>query len=359
MVPNLLRTIAHAMDRCNTIDSSAARPTHGLAPGSLAPSNVVSYLMDRRLIEADAIVSEIKELGGGVSNIVIAVSTSVGSFVVKQALARLRVDDVWEVDPRRAQTEARALKLWGRLLPGTAPDLLDVDPESCALTVRLAPRGWTSWRDRLARGETSSLVGFRLGELLARWHGAALDRPELLAEFLDTNAFDQTRLNPYHRTVISRLPDAASLVRPYLEQLLSVHRTLIHGDFSPKNVLVRGTRVWLIDFEVANAGDPAFDVAFMVHHILIEATRQPRAAAGLLRTADTFWKTYLNCIHDSVAPGWDEIAGQTACLLLARTDGMSKVAGLTSDVQEVVRRVAYRTFDEAPRDMAAMWKWLE
>jgi 5-methylthioribose kinase len=155
---------------------------------------------------------------------------------------------------------------------------------------------------------------------------------------------------------MARLPDAAPYVRPYLERLQSSHLTLIHGDFSPKNVLVDGDRVWLIDFEVANAGDPAFDVAFMIHHILIEAVRQPVVAARLLSVANMFWTTYISCVDNAIGPAWGEVAGQTACLLLARVYGKSKVVGLTREVQEVVRTVALRTFKEAPSDMAGIWQ---
>ena len=72
----------------------------------------------------------VEELGGGVSNVVLAVSWEDKRVVVKQALPRLRVEDEWLAKRERAVNEARALQLAARITPGRVPALLDVDGAS-------------------------------------------------------------------------------------------------------------------------------------------------------------------------------------------------------------------------------------
>ena len=123
----------------------------------------------------------VEELGGGVSNIVLAVSCEDTRVVVKQALPRLRVEDEWLAKRERAINEARALRLAHTITPGCVPALLDVDRELCTLTMTAAPSEWTTWKDRLLAGEADAGVARRLGEILAAWHGATFLRRGALA----------------------------------------------------------------------------------------------------------------------------------------------------------------------------------
>ena len=88
-------------------------------------------------------------------------------MVVKQALAHLRVADVWPAPKDRAIAEAEALDLAGQLTPGAVPAVLDRDPERCALVVDRAPVGWQDWKSLLLAGTVNEEVAARLGSLLS------------------------------------------------------------------------------------------------------------------------------------------------------------------------------------------------
>src|SRR5947207_4777249 len=105
----------------------------------------------------------------------------------------------------------------------------------------------------------------------------------------------------------------------------------VHGDWSPKNFLVSGGAVMAIDFEVIHFGDPSFDSAFLLNHLLLKSYRMPEWRSGLRSLALCFWETLV-----STLPGdsdWFEAATiqHLGCLLLARIDGKSPAEYITAD----------------------------
>ncbi len=135
-------------------------------------------------------------------------------------------------------------------------------------------------------------VARRLGELLRAWQAATLRDDELARRFGDIEAFDQLRVDPYHRAVMRRWPSLAGPIGAYAEELLATRVCLVHGDFSPKNVLVGPDSLWVIDFEVAHVGDPVFDPAFMLNHLMLKAIHRPADAAAYRACAEAFVSSY-------------------------------------------------------------------
>ncbi|MEF8856196.1 MAG: phosphotransferase, partial [Haloplanus sp.] len=134
-------------------------------------------------------------------------------------------------------------------------------------------------------------------------------------------------------------------------------RTLVHGDYSPKNVLVDRSDdpvPWILDFEVAHWGDPAFDAAFMLNHLFIKSIYNHDRHAAYADAADRFWTAY------DRAAEWDierETVAELAVLMLARVDGKSPVEYVDRAVAEALRRVAKRTLRgdaETLADFAAL-----
>jgi len=81
-------------------------------------------------------------------------------------------------------------------------------------------------------------------------------------------------VDPYFRTASRRHPDLKPIINDEIERLLGTALTLVHGDYSPKNLLVGpDQKLVIIDFEVAHYGDPAFDVAFCLALTILGAAR--------------------------------------------------------------------------------------
>lgn len=320
----------------------------------LSAATVGAYLAGRGLVGARDPVEAV-ELGGGVSNLVFAVRAPALRCVVKQALPRLRVAEEWEAKRQRAVTEGRALALAGRLLPGAVPEVLDVDEEACAVTMDRAPSQWRDWKRVLLAGAADEATARGAGEALAGWHRQTAEDAQAAEEFGDLEAFDQLRLDPYHRTVARRHPELAPAIDELLEALVSRRRCLVHGDYSPKNILVGGARLWIIDFEVAHFGNPVFDTAFMLNHLMLKAIHRPDRHDGYARCAVAFADAYRAGVAGLLDAPDADLLSHAGCLMLARVDGKSPAEYLTPPQRERARALGRELLLDPPDAVAAAW----
>lgn len=270
-----------------------------------------------------------RALGGGVSNWVVRFDCGEG-VVVKAALARLRVREEWLADPARAVLEGRAMAALGVRLPdGDVPHVLFVDEAHHLLGMSCAPAGAYPWKEALLRGEVNRRVARAAGALLGRMHGAAWGDAGLARQFDDLTLFIQLRLSPYHERaaqVAAERGDAdlAALLRAGSTAMTRERVTLVHGDFSPKNLLVHPAGVMALDFEVVHWGNPDFDTAFLLTHLALKAIHRPDIATAYEQAAHAFFDAYAAALGRR--PRDDVVSGavrQAGCLLVARADGKS------------------------------------
>jgi aminoglycoside phosphotransferase (APT) family kinase protein len=315
-------------------------------PNLLTEASAVEYLRGRGVIGPGP--ASVEALGGGVSNIVLAVTTAQQRVVLKQALPRLRVVREWLAKRERALAEARALALAVALAPGSSPRVLDVDPDRCALTIEAAPADWLTWKERLFDGAADTATAARLGELLAGWHRGTSEQDAGLDEW---DSFEQLRIDPYYREAARRHPDLAETIIGYVDAMAAGRVCLVHGDFSPKNILLGDSGLWVIDFEVAHRGDPAFDVAFLLTHLSLKAIVLPELRTELLACAAAFDVAYREAAPPLVA---EYVLGHVGCLMLARVDGKSPVEYLDDAAQVRARAVARSLLAAPPGSLAEL-----
>lgn len=273
---------------------------------------------------------------GGVSSDVWRVALADGPVCVKQALARLNVPGEWHVPTARAAREAAWLRLAAEIDPAAVPPVLGFDAERNVLVL-----GWVPgevWKGQLLAGEIDAETAALLGTRLARLHAGtvAFDRTEWTAA---KELFEALRITPYLRAVAEAHPKMADRVGAMAAHLAESAVTLVHGDVSPKNVLVGAAGPVLLDAECASPGDPAFDVAFCVNHLLLKAVLAPARAGALTAAADRFVAAYLAGVTWEPSAEVDRRAAWLLpALTLARVDGVSPVEYLTTDRdRELVR----------------------
>jgi 5-methylthioribose kinase len=316
----------------------------------LDAASAAAYLRGRGVLpEGEA---RVEPLGGGVSNIVLLVEAGRTRVVLKQSLPRLQVADEWLAKQARILTEGAALELYGTLAPGAAPAVLDLDPERYTLTIAAAPADWTPWKDALLAGEADPAIAARLGELLGVWHTATAGSAELRDRFGDHEAFEQLRVDPYYRTILRRHPELAEPIGRTIDAMLARRVCLVHADFSPKNVLHGAGGLWVIDAECAHVGDPAFDVAFLLNHLLLKTIHRPDTAAGYAACAGAFVAAYRTAGID-VNDG--DVVAHLGCQLLARVDGKSPAEYLTAEERSRARARAVSLLRRPPADPLAAW----
>lgn len=321
--------------------------------------SVGAYLRRRDVLSADAAV-EAEPLGGGVSNAVVRVRAGEDCLVVKQPFPNLAVEDDWPADVTRVHNEASAARTYRRIvdragLAVRVPRVVFEDESDHVVALECAPEDATMWKRRLLEGVVDPGVARTLGRFLGESHAAAADDDRIAERFANKEPFRQLRLDPYHRTVARRHPDVADAVEREIERIEGVERTLVHGDFSPKNVLVTDGAPWLLDFEVAHWGDPAFDTAFLLNHLLIKSVHVPGARAELLDAARAFRAAYRE-------RAWDlerSTVRELAVLMLARVDGKSPVEYAGEDTRETLRSAAKAALRSDVTDFEAYVTLLE
>jgi 5-methylthioribose kinase len=273
------------------------------------------------------------ELGGGISNKVILVEGPDFRAVLKQSLGQLRTETGWSSDRNRILREAAAMR-WMTASAVGVPRILFEDPPAFTIAMESAPSGAEMWKTQLFRGEhdcgLARLIGVTLGTMIsASWHD-----PEAERIFGDQTVFDQLRIDPYYRFTARRRPDAADYMGQLIGRSAARRVSLVHGDWSPKNLLVHEDRLWVIDWEVIHYGDPSFDVAFLLNHLLMKSIAMPRHSAALAGLAQAFLEGLTSELPhnaDWIVPAALE---HLPALLLARVEGKSPAEYLDAGMRQ-------------------------
>jgi aminoglycoside phosphotransferase (APT) family kinase protein len=299
-------------------------------------------------------------LTGGVSSDIWRIDTAAGPICAKRALAKLRVAADWQAPIERNLYEARWMQVADAAVPGCAPQVLGQHPRLGVLAMAYLPRH-ALWKQQLRDGDADLVTAAAVGRTLACIHAHSAARPGLAAQFSSQSIFFDIRLEPYLLATAATHPDLAPQLRALVQATQAQSIALVHGDISPKNILVDGHAPVFVDAECAVWGDPAFDLAFCLNHLLLKCLWTPTAAPGFLACFGALLQAYAAGIDWEPAAALQRRAAHLLPgLLLARVDGKSPVEYLSEDAQrQAVRRVA-RALLAAPvhrlEDVASAWR---
>jgi 5-methylthioribose kinase len=321
----------------------------------ITAETAADYLRETHRVASDSTIHA-RELGGGVSNVVLRVDADgQPPLVLKQSRERLRTQAEWVSRLDRIWIEQSAIELLARLVPaGTVPSILFADPENYLFAMTCAPDDSVVWKTQLLAGETRADVARQAGTILGMIHRHTSGHPALAAQFADTSVFDDLRIDPFYRRVAQVHPD----IEPDLLHLIAsgpavADKTFVHADFSPKNILVHQRGMMLVDFETAHAGDPAFDLGFFLSHLLLKAFRAQAGAGAYFDLSRTFWDAYRTHTGADLARMARAVRHAAACML-ARIDGKSPVDYRSHLDVQAVRRFARAAIRNPPPDWEAM-----
>lgn len=264
-------------------------------------------------------------LTDGVSSEIYRVNDGGDLFVVKRALPRLRVRDEWLADVNRNRYEQLYIQYVARFMPRAVPALRPVPAGRGYFAMELLGPEFGSWKKLLMAGHVRMEDALDAAKLLGTIHARSAGDSEAARLFDTTANFIQLRVDPYLLTAGRRHPDLQPLFHAEAERLAATRLCLVHGDFSPKNLMISPARMVLLDCEVAWYGDPAFDLAFLLTHFLLKGLYHAPRELGFASMAAAFWRRY-----GEVAGGAIDIealqprvARLLLMILLARIDGKS------------------------------------
>lgn len=323
---------------------------------SLPDSELVASLKKAGLV-GDRASASFEPLTGGVSSDIWKVTTHERTFCVKRALSKLKVEADWHAPVERNRFEVAWYETAGGIVPVAAPKVLHHDPEAmlCAMAY-LDPKDHKLWKEELRNGRSDPDFAAQVGEALVRIHAATAGDPSVEARFPANDIFHAIRLEPYLEATADRHPDLHEVLFGLSRRTAANRRAMIHGDVSPKNILVGPAGPVFLDAECACIGDPAFDLAFCLNHLLLKSLWTPAARAGFNACFSALAERYLTGV-DWEPKGELELraASLLAGLFLARVDGKSPVEYITGEAErDKVRRCARRLLSASPARLDAV-----
>ena len=301
-------------------------------------------------------------LTGGVSSDISLVEAGERRFCVKRALPRLKVAALWEAPIKRNAAEAGYMRAVAGWLPHAVPRVLGEDAKAGWFAMGyLAPEDHPLWKTQLLAGIVDVGFAAAVGRDLAIIHARSAADPSIPAAFANDDTFEAIRIEPYLRATGRAHPELAARFNELAQTTLTTKRALVHGDVSPKNILQGPAGPVFLDAECAWFGDPAFDLAFCLNHLLLKGAREGADRARYNVAFSALADAYLAVVDWESAT---EIEARAAALLpalfLARVDGKSPVEYLTRESElTAVRRCAEPLVTHPPRrviDVATAWE---
>ena len=274
-----------------------------------------------------------ESLVGGVSSEIVRVDSLRGRMVFKRALAKLKVESDWTAPLERNSAEVQWMKVVKKIVPNAVPEILGQDKAAFAFAMDyLDPELYPVWKNQLRDGVIEIGTAQLVAETLVGIHAATANDESIKKAFSNDANFYALRLEPYFLAVAAIHSDCRNALGSLIETTAETRLALIHGDVSPKNILVGANGPVFLDAECASYGDPAFDLAFCLNQLLLKCVWRPAYSAAYLECFDLLASTYLSKVcWESVDDIEQRVAALIPGMLVARVDGKSPAEYIIRD----------------------------
>jgi aminoglycoside phosphotransferase (APT) family kinase protein len=306
--------------------------------------NVKKYLIKAGIADkADEPV--VQNLSGGVSSSVWKIVLKNNRWVMKQPLGKLKVEEDWFSDVERIHREHEVMDVLHDFVPkGAIPKVLHVDYINHIYMMACAEEEAQTWKDILMEENFSVSVAENAAYLLREMHhhSNSMDAGNK-AKFQDQKYFIQLRVDPFHRCLVQKYPELSSSIQKLIDEVTIQKTCLVHGDFSPKNMLVeKDDNIVLIDFEVAHWGNPVFDLAYCIGHLMLKGWYLKKHKE-ILKLIEVFLTVYGREVNNLIP--------HLGLMLLARMDGKSPVNYIREEnMKNAIRKVAINWIQDKAGD---------
>jgi aminoglycoside phosphotransferase (APT) family kinase protein len=313
-------------------------------------------LLERGFIRSGA--AKLTPLTGGVSSEIYLVDDAGKRFVVKRALEKLKVEADWFADTSRNHSEQAYIRYVGDFRPDAMPAIIGSDAEAGLFVMEFLD-GFHNWKEAMLAGECVLELAGKAGQLLGEIHARSWGNREVMAEFDSIPNFDQLRIDPYLRATAAKHPELKGQILAEADRLMQSRECLIHGDYSPKNILFNDVRLVPLDCEVACYADASFDLSFFLNHLFLKSLYHAPKRLPFDAMIDTARSGY----REGNPEHADQVEARTAHLLpmlmLARVDGKSPVEYLDAAKQEFIRTFVYKQLNETNTLTQLQQCWFE
>ena len=311
------------------------------------PDVLREYLLDKGIVNAGEEFTA-RYCGGGVSCTVCFVTAGSRNLIIKQGLQQLKVKETWLCDPNRMDAEQEANRIYHEIMPDCAPDVYGYDGENYIYWREAVPDSWRMWKADLLAGKLDFGAAEKVINALLAVHNACATREEVKKRFENKDIFYYLRVSPYIEFTLGKYPELRGFAQPLISKLMDSSITLVHGDFSPKNIMTDGDRVSILDYEVAHYGHPAFDLAFFCNHFVLKAVKNRKWAASYLNMLEYMMDIYFAGVTCMDTGELESVYVRLlSILMIARVDGKSPAEYITLESDKtLIRGCARAMIDE-------------
>ena len=288
------------------------------------------------VISGDGAICE--PLIGGVSSDIYRVEDGDRTFVVKRALSQLKVEAEWYADPARNRYEVAYLQRVREIVAESVPAVFSHSETGGYFTMELLGSEFLNWKSLMLRGHFETDHAKTAGNILGKIHCHTWADADARANFDTTDGFQDLRLEPYLLATAAKHAELNDRIIAEADRIRDSRQCLVHGDFSPKNLLFCGQRMMILDCEVAWFGDAAFDVAFLLNHLVVKSLHVTSHRESCLKMVAIAWRAYRSEMAESDIEA--DVIRLLPMLMLARVDGKSPVEYLDGSEQNLVRQFA-------------------
>src|SRR6266567_6549845 len=306
------------------------------APVAMDPqSAIVSFLRKAGLVTAHS-APRLTAMSGGVASEIWKIETADRVFVVKRALPKLRVAQEWTAPVTRNASEVAWMQTAASVAPDVVPHILADDPVAGAFAMEfLDPADFPVWKVELAKGKVDEAFAASVGRTIGAIHAATAHSKSVAERFANDAVFHSIRLEPYLEATARAHPALEPALMALSRGTLATRLALVHGDVSPKNILVGARGPVFLDAECAWFGDPAFDLAFCLNHLLLKCVWVPSAAERFLAAYDALEDAYVGRVTWEPTEDFERrTARLLPALMLGRIDGKSPIGYITTEADQ-------------------------
>lgn len=316
----------------------------------LSNQSVLELYLQKKGLVSEGDGHSVHYCNGGVSGIVVFVDRpGKKPLIIKQALAQLKVAEVWKCDPNRMKVEYDSNKIYHKLIPENAPEVYFYDEENYVYGREAVPETCRMWKEDLMSGLIDFEVARKSIETLNVVHNQCAGNRDVAKRFSDKTIFYNLRISPYIEFTVRKHPELKDDAERVIQEMTRNGITLVHGDYSPKNIMVQGRAISVLDYEVAHYGHPAFDLAFFFNHMILKSVKFPELSDTFLNLLQYMYHIYFSNVTFMDGKELEDCTVRTlALLMIARVDGKSPVEYLVGDAekQERVRKIAFQVLKE-------------
>lgn len=309
--------------------------------------DMISYLKEHGIIN-DVEPYSINYCSGGVSCPVAIIESGDRTLLIKQGRARLAVKEEWLADPARTNLEGKGAAFFHRYLPELQPDVVINDEENHIFVREAIPSGCHMWKADLLEGILDFKVAERTMETMAIVHNSSAKDPDVPVIFNNYRNIYELRVTPYIQFVAKKYPQLAPVSEEVSDLIMNHHQVLVHGDYSPKNIIVTPDRqVCVIDSEPVHCGNAICDVSNFTTHIVLKSAHLKKYSAAFLNMLVAMTDTYFSRIDfddpKKVEANCMKALGMT---VLARIDGKSPAEYITDEAtKQLVRDMSFKLIE--------------